>query len=123
MALKDSALNLKNADKGTTVIMNKTEKMEEAKVQFDNRLHNKPLRSPIVKNTQKRVNEIIDQMHRGKHINDITRKWLSQTLDPPRTPIFHKLSKIHKPIPVGRHIISGCYGPTERISSFVEILL
>ena len=26
MALKDSALNLKNADKGTTVIMNKTEK-------------------------------------------------------------------------------------------------
>ena len=74
MALKDSALNLKNADKGTTVIMNKTEKIEEAKVQFDNRLHNKPLRSPIVKNTQKRVNEIIDQMHRGKHINDITRK-------------------------------------------------
>ena len=103
--------------------MNKTEKIEEAKVQLDNRLHNKPLRSPIVKNTQKRVNEIIDQMHRGKHINDITRKWLSQTLDPPRTPIFHKLSKIHKPISVGRHIISGCYGPTERISSFVEILL
>ena len=92
-------------------------------MQLDNRLHNKPLRSPIVKNTQKRVNEIIDQMHRGKHIDDITRKWLSQTPDPPRTSIFHKLSKIHKPIPVGRNIISGCYGPTERISSFVEILL
>ena len=103
--------------------MNKTEKIEEAKVQLDNRLHNTPLRSPIVKNTQKRVNEIIGQMHRGKHINDITRKWLSQTLDPPRTPIFHKLSKIHKLIPVGNHIISGCYGPTEKISSFVEILL
>ena len=101
MALKDSALNLKKADKVTTAIMNKTEKTEEAKVQLDNRLHNKPL----------------------KHINDISRKWLSQTPNPPRTPIFHKLSKIHKLIPVGNHIISGCYGPTEKISSFVEILL
>ena len=52
MALKDSALNLKKADKITTAIMNKTEKIEEAKVQLDNRLHNKPL----------------------KHINDISRK-------------------------------------------------
>ena len=37
MALKDSALNLKKADKVTTAIMNKTEKIEEAKVQLDNR--------------------------------------------------------------------------------------
>ena len=30
---------------------------------------------------------------------------------------------MHKPIPVGRPIISGCDGPTERISSFVDTLL
>ena len=34
----------------------------------------------------------------------------------------HKI-KIHKPTPVGRPIISGCEGPTERISSFVDSLL
>ena len=36
--------------------------------------------------------------------------------------IFYKLTKIHVPILVGRSIISGCEGPTERISSFVETL-
>ena len=35
---------------------------------------------------------------------------------------FYTLTKIHKPIPVGRPIISGCEGPTERISSFVDNL-
>ena len=33
------------------------------------------------------------------------------------------LSKIHKPAPVGRPIISGCSGPTERISAFVDHLI
>ena len=36
--------------------------------------------------------------------------------------IFYKLTKMHVPILVGRSIISGCEGPTERISSFVETL-
>ena len=39
----------KTVGKGTaTTIMNKTEKIEEAKVQPDNRVHYKPLRAPIV---------------------------------------------------------------------------
>ena len=100
------ALNLKKADKGTTtVIMNKT------------------LRQPMVKDTQQRVNQIITQLHQGNHIDDMTAKWLSQTPSPPRIPIFYTLTKIHKPKPVGRPIISGCEGPTERISSFVDRLL
>ena len=50
-----SALNLKKVDKGTTtVIMNETEKIEEAKVQLDNRVHYKPLRLPIVKKTRRK---------------------------------------------------------------------
>ena len=53
----------------------------------------------------------------------MTKKWLLQTLNPPRIPIFYTLTKIHKPKPVGRPIISGCDGPTERISSFVDTLL
>ena len=32
-------------------------------------------------------------------------------------------AKIHKPTLVGRPIISGCDGPTERISSFVDHLI
>ena len=53
----------------------------------------------------------------------MTKKWLSQTANPPRIPEFYTLTKIHKANPVSRPIISGCEGPTERISSFVDSLL
>ena len=62
-------------------------------------------------------------MSQGKHIDDMSKKWLSQIPNPPRIPIFYKLTKIHIPILVGRPIISGGDGPTERTSSFVETLL
>ena len=53
----------------------------------------------------------------------MTEKWLSLTPNPPRIPVFYTLTKIHKPFLVGRPIISGCDGPTERISSFVDRLI
>ena len=37
--------------------------------------------------------------------------------------MFYTLTKIHKPTPVWRPIISGCDGPTERLPSFVDRLL
>ena len=40
--------------------------------------------------------------------------------NPPRIPEFYTLTKMHKPTPVGRPIISGCDGPTEKLSSFVD---
>ena len=52
----------------------------------------------------------------------MTGKWLSQTANPPRIPEFYTLTKLHKPTLVGRPIISGCSGPTERISAFVDTL-
>jgi len=53
----------------------------------------------------------------------MTKKWLCQTPNPPRIPIFYTLKQIHKLSPVGRPIISGCDGPTEKLSSFVDTLL
>ena len=43
-------------------------------MQLDNRVHNKPFKAPTVKNAQERVDEIIDQMRRGKHIDDMSKK-------------------------------------------------
>ena len=103
------------------MILNKTDKIQEAKVQLNNRDHY--LEEPMVSQTLQRVNEVITQLHKGNHIDDMTKKWLSQTPNPPRIPIFYTLTKIHKPKPVGRPIISGCEGPTEKISSFVDSLL
>ena len=77
----------------------------------------------MVTETLRKVNELIAKLHNGKYIDDIAKRWLSQTPNPPRIPIFYTLTKIHNPLPVGRPIISGCEGPTERISSFVDHLL
>ena len=52
----------------------------------------------------------------------MTHKWLTIGLKQPRIPEFYTLTKIHKKL-VGRPIISGSSGPTERISSFVDSLL
>ena len=53
----------------------------------------------------------------------MTFTWLSQTPSPPRVPVFYTLTKIHKPTPIGRPIISGNDGPTQRISSSVDNIL
>ena len=53
----------------------------------------------------------------------MTVKWFNLRPNPPRIPVFYTLTKIRKPTLVGRPIISGCDGPTERLSSFVDKLL
>ena len=90
---KNTAINLKRADKGsTTVILDKQDKIQEAQVQLDNRDHYRPLENPMVTETLQKVNELITELHNGKHIDDITKKWLSQTPNPPRIPIFYTFS-------------------------------
>ena len=103
--------------------MSKQDKIREGQTQLDDRTNYQPLETAMVKETQKRVQNIIGELHREKHIDDMTKKWLSETPNPPRIPVFYTLTKIHKPTPVGRPIISGCDGPTERISSFVDHIL
>ena len=118
---QSKVLNFKKAGKGNTlVIMDKNDKIQECQVQINDLDNYKPLNKPIVKETHTNVSRVISKLHRG---NDMTRKWLSETPNPPRIPEFYTLTKIHKPTLVGRPIISGCSGPTERISAFVGTLL
>ena len=102
---KNSVLNLKKADKVTTVIMNNHNLSKHRQW--------KTCRKGLTRSLTKCVRANID---------DMTKRWLSKTPNPPRIPIFYKLTKIHVHIPVGRSIISGCNGPTERISSFMKTL-
>ena len=77
----------------------------------------------MVTETDHKVKQLITDLHNGDHIDDMTKKWLCQTPNPPRIPEFYTLTKIHKPPPVGRPIVSACDGPTEKLSSFVDRLL
>ena len=117
-------INLKKADKGTrTVVLNTVDKIREGQIQLDNPEHYKPLERPMVVETSLRVQQLVEELHKQNYIDDMTNKWFCQTPNPPRTPVFYTLTKIHKPTPVGRPIISGCDGPTERLSAFVDKLL
>ena len=105
----------------------------------------------MVKETQYKMKQLIQELHENKHIDNITKKMAVSSTEPyfvmffmsvtlrneifrkgillqmarhtPRIPIFYTLTKIHKPTLVGRPIISGCDGPTERISAFRVRLL
>ena len=69
----------------------------------------------MVVTTVKKVHRLIQSQLQEGDIDDMTGKWLSLTPNPVQIPVFYTLTKIHKPTPVGRPIISGCDGPTERI--------
>ena len=116
--------NLKKADKGsTTVVMNTIDKIQEGQIQIKDQNNYRPLDNPMVKETHSKVSCLITDLYHGNHIDNMTKKWLSQKPNPPRIPEFYTLTKIHKPVITGRLIISGCDGPTERISSFFDTLL
>ena len=115
-------INIKRADKGSSIfVLNKEDKIKEGQIQLDDRENYKPLETPMVVETSKMVKKLImiDKLYKEKHIDEMTRRWLSLTPNPPRIPQFYTLTKIHKPTPVGRPIISDCEGPTERISVLI----
>ena len=117
---ENTKINLKKADKGTrTVNLNTADKILEGQVRLDNIEHYRPLLRPMVKDTSLRVQIIVKELYQQNHNDDMSNKWLCMTPNLPRVPVFYTLTKIHKPPPVGRPIISGCDGPTERLSSII----
>ena len=110
---------LKKAEKGTTsVAMSKESKINEGLALLNEKNNYQPLTQPMAETATTKVTQLIKSLLQEGHIDDMTAKWLSLTPNPPRIPIFYPLTKIHKPTTVGRPIISGCDGPTERISLF-----
>ena len=120
----NKSINIKKADKGTTtVIMDTQNKASEGLEELNKPTFYQPIDQPMVDVTASKVRDIVDELLRNDHIDNMTHKFLSTDQDSPRIPEFYTLTKIHKKIPVGRPIMSGSSGPTERISSFVDSLL
>ena len=99
--------------------MDKQDKIQEGQIQLNDLDNYKPLDKPIVQATHTKVSRLISELCSNNYIDDMTLKWLSQTPNPPCIPEFYALKKIHKPTLVGRPIISGCSGPTEKISALI----
>ena len=101
----NSEINVTKADKGTTtVIMNKLNKTRETQTLLDGRNNYTPLEDPMAGATFQKIKKIVEELHQGSFIDEMTVKWLSQT---PRIPVFYSLTKIHKPTPVGRPTVAA----------------
>ena len=103
--------------------MNKIDKIKEGMTLIEVKEHYRPFEKPMVEETARKVRNIITELYQKKHIDEMRLKWLSQTPNPPRIPVFYTLTKTHKVNLSSRPIISGCDSPTERISAFVDSLL
>ena len=92
--LKDLRSNSdKKADKGTTTVIMTTEaKTQEGQVLLDDKTNYTPLTTPMVKELL-----VKPDLHQRSHIDTMTKKWLLQTPNPPRIPVFCTFTKIHKP--------------------------
>ena len=95
----------------------------EGQIQLDN-MHEhgkllRPLAVPMAEDTSRKVQQLITVLHNEHHINEMTEKWLCQTPNPPRIPVFYTLTKIHKLT----WETLGVSGLTEKLSAFVAILL
>ena len=90
--------------------MSREDKMNEGQVLLYDVNNYQPLEKPVVEIIAMKINQLIKSLLQGNHIAEMMAKGLSLTPNPPRNPVFYT-------------IISGCDGPTERLSSFVDRLI
>jgi hypothetical protein len=126
---QDENIIIKPADKGSaTVIMDKSEYIKEANRQLSNTLHYKKLAAPVYPKITNRVNEIIKNLQKKKHLNKKQVEYLSVPTTP-RNRQLYLTPKIHKDpskwpvpnkMPPGRPIVSDCGSDTYRVSEFID---
>ena len=86
---------------------NKLDKTQDRQTLLGNGSNYTPLEDPMARATFQKVKKIVEELHQGSFIDEMTDKQLSQTPNPPRIPVFYSLTKIHKLTPVGRPIGAG----------------
>ena len=70
--------------------------IREGQILFDEKENYRPLALPMALETSQKAKELINALHHKDHIDDMTKKWLSLTPNPPRIPVFYTPTKIHK---------------------------
>ena len=118
---KDSHLVIKNADKGSGIVVEDRDKYIKDGLEHlsDTSIYKEINNDPTLPLT-KAINSYILHMKTKGIISESTYNYLKFKDDKSRTQQLYFLKKIHKnPISV-RPIVSGCGGPTEKISQFID---
>ena len=115
---KDIVIN--KADKGSCIVIEDTHTyIKNGRDHLANDKIYEPLDTDYTKTLTKRINETVN----NSSLDTTTKNYLKLDEDKVRTQRMYFLKKIHK-TPMGiRPIVSGCSGPTERISRVVDLVL
>jgi len=89
----------------------------------------RPLAIPMAEDTSRKVQQLITVLHNEHHINEMTEKWLCQTLIPPRIPVLYTLNENPR-TDLGdlgsfrsyREVISICCHTTPAVSTTTEVV-
>ena len=119
----DNDLIVKPADKGgAIVIWPRDAYLAEAYRQLNDSNHYLKLTYDPTLETLAETKRLANKLHTSDIIDNTTHKFL--TIDnQARTPQLYLLPKIHKQDNPGRPIISGCGGPTVKLSQYADHLL
>lgn len=114
---------MKPADKGGAIVIWPRESyLDEAYKQLTNNVHYKLITTDPFPQLITDINQFVKTIHNQQLIDYTTFKFLH--IDKPtRKPTLYLLPKIHKPDVPGRPIISGCGGPTVRLSEYNDFYL
>ena len=121
--VKSRSIRISVADKGgSTVVQDVADYEAEALRQLNNPIHYKSLTYDPTVPIAKQSNDFVEELKNKTLIDDNCHRWALLDLDQVRTSVFYHLPKVHKdPLkPPGRPIVSGCNGPTEKLSKLVE---
>ncbi|XP_077862479.1 uncharacterized protein LOC144344410 [Saccoglossus kowalevskii] len=125
----DNTIVIKPFDKGRGIaIMNTTDYIYESLRQLNNEQYYTKIGGNDTIVTSNSVHELVTEMYNLDLIDYDTYKYTDPFNYTVRTPRWYLLPKVHKPPPegsifVGRPIISGCSGPTEKISELIDHFL
>lgn len=121
----DPNLVIKNADKGSGIVIEDTHNyIQDGLDHLSDQTIYREINSDPTEPLAKGINDYVTYMHNKGIIDNVTRDYLIfPTERMPRTQQLYFLKKIHKnPIAV-RPIVSGCGGPTEKISQLIDLHL
>ena len=122
---KDPTIVIKQADKGSGIVIEDTDSyIRDGLAHLSDHTIYRKIDSDPTAPLAVGINNFVKYMHARGIIDNTTRDYLTFKTDSmPRTQQLYFLKKIHKnPIAV-RPIVSGCGGPTERISQLVDLHL
>ncbi len=117
---KNDELIIKKADKGSTiVILNKEDYIEKGLKHLSDHRTYRQLGHDTTMEVASRVVSTVRAMYQDGLIDKPTAEYLLPP-NPARTQELYFLTKIHKTPHAERLIVSGCNGPTENISAYMD---